>query len=190
MDTNIRMDVAAVKRAAKWFLGLLVLLALAFIGGAYMLPDEAVVQRQTIIAASVDKVWPLVSDLRRFDEFSRWAEADPQAGHRFEGPESGVGQAMIWTSDRLGKGSRTITEIVARRRVASALDFGRMGCAQASFELSPIGAGTGVTWGLKCVLKNPLERWKGLMLARRIGRDYGRGLAKLKAVAEKENGGK
>jgi hypothetical protein len=64
-----------------------------------------------------------------------------------------------------------------------------MGKAMASLELAPVGGGTGVTWGFKSQLNGIMERWFGLLFDRWIGADYEKGLAKLKALAEKEASG-
>jgi carbon monoxide dehydrogenase subunit G len=179
-------EVFVMKRAVKWILSIVLVLALVFIGGAYVLPDSAVVQRQIEIAAPPEKVFAAVGDLKRFGEFSPWAELDPKAEYVFEGADAAVGQKMSWTSKdaNVGSGSMTITERVDNRRVAYDLNFGGMGAAKASFELAPSGTGTAVTWGFKTELRNPMERWMGLMFDRWIGADYEKGLAKLKAVAE------
>jgi hypothetical protein len=60
-----------------------------------------------------------------------------------------------------------------------------MGDAIAYFNFAPVGSGTKVTWGFKSLLRNPLERWMGLLFDRWIGADYEKGLAKLKQIAEK-----
>ena len=52
-----------------------------------------------------------------------------------------------------------------------------------------INGGTGVTWGFKTELKGAMERWFGLLFDRWIGADYEKGLAKLKALVEKEAAG-
>jgi hypothetical protein len=44
---------------------------------------------------------------------------------------------------------------------------------------------TKATWGLKSLLRNPLERWMGLFYDREFGGDLEKGLGKLKAIAEK-----
>ena len=175
------------KRAITWVIGIVIALGLAFVGGAYLLPESAVVQRQITIAAPPEKVFAIIGDLKRFHEFSPWAELDPAAAYVFEGADAAVGQKMSWTSKipDVGNGSMTITERADNRRVAHDLNFGDMGTAKASFELSPSGSGTAVTWGFKTELRNPLERWFGLMFNRWIGADYEKGLLKLKAVAEK-----
>jgi hypothetical protein len=173
------------KRFFKWLAGIGIALGIIFIAGAYVLPGEVVVQRQITIRAPVEKVFAIVGDLRRFNEFSPWADMDANAKYTYSGPDRGPGQKMSWQSAKLGDGSQTIVDYVQDRRIASALDFGEMGKAQASFELSPVGADTGVTWGFRTALANPLERWMGLLYERWIGPDYEKGLVKLKAAAEK-----
>ena len=61
-------------KAIVWILAALVVI---FIGGGYLLPNEVVVQRQAAINASPDKVFSLVSSFKRFNEWSPWAEIDP-----------------------------------------------------------------------------------------------------------------
>jgi len=165
----------------------LIALLVIFMGGAYTLPGEAVVERQVAIAAPPEKVFAIVGDLRRFHEFSPWAELDPGLQYNFEGPEIGIGQKMSWSSNnpQVGKGSQTVVDYQPNKRFATTLDFGDMGDAIAYIELKPVDNDTSVTWGFKSLLHNPLERWMGLLFDRWIGADYEKGLAKLKAVAEK-----
>jgi uncharacterized protein YndB with AHSA1/START domain len=174
------------KRLLKWLAGVVVALVVIFFAGAYLLPGEAVLQRQTRIAAPPEKVYAVLAAIRRFNDFSPWMEMDPNSKISFEGPESGAGQKMSWQSEKLGNGSMTIVEATPDRRVGSELDFGAMGKASASFELAPADGGTAVTWGFRQVLHDPLQRWFGLMIGRWVGPDYERGLAKLKALVEKE----
>ncbi|MGE4253087.1 MAG: SRPBCC family protein [Parvibaculaceae bacterium] len=164
----------------------LIALLVIFMGGAYVLPGEAVVEREITIAAPPGKVFGIVSNLRRFKDFSPWAEIDPGLHYTFEGPETGIGQKMSWTSDnpQLGSGSQTVVDYQPNTRFATTLDFGDMGDAIAYFNFVPVGSDTKVTWGFKSLLRNPLERWMGLLFDRWIGADYEKGLAKLKTLAE------
>jgi uncharacterized protein YndB with AHSA1/START domain len=141
-----------------------------------------------VINAPPDKVFALVSGYKRFNEWSPWAELDPQAVYTFEGPELGVGAKMNWASNdpNVGSGSQTITEHVPNSRVAVDLDFGAMGKSQAYWDLKPEGAGTSATWSFKMKLDGMMDRWFGLLMERFIGPDYEKGLAKVKALAEKE----
>ena len=83
------------------------------------------------------------------------------------------------------RGSQTITEYDPPKHLAAELDFGPMGKSLATWDLEPSGAGTKATWGFKSKLDGVAARWFGLMFDRWIGADYEKGLAKLKAVAEK-----
>ena len=116
-----------------------------------MLPGEAVVTRSTEIAAPPEKVFAIVGDMHRFQEFSPWAELDPNTKYTYEGPPTGVGQKMSWTSDNanVGSGSQTITEYDPPKHVASELDFGPMGKSLATWDLEPSGTGTKAIWGFR-----------------------------------------
>jgi len=144
-----------------------------------------------VINAPPEKVFALVSGYKRFIEWSPWAELDPKAVYTFEGPDSGVGAKMTWASNDpgVGAGSQAITEYVPNSRVGMALDFGAMGKSQAFWDLKPEGTGTSTTWGFKMKLESMIDRWCGLMMERFLRPDYDRGLAKLKALAEKEAAG-
>ena len=175
------------KSLLKWIFYLTAAIALVIVGGSFLLPSQAVVTRSTEIAAPPEKVFALVSDLRRFNEFSPWAELDPNTTYAFEGPETGVGQTMSWSSDNtnVGSGSQTIFEYQPPTHVASELDFGSMAKSVATWDLSPSATGTTATWGFKSDLDGIPAKWFGLMFDRWIGADYEKGLAKLKAAAEK-----
>jgi uncharacterized protein YndB with AHSA1/START domain len=176
------------KRLLKAIVWILTALVVIFVGGGYLLPNEVTVQRQTVINAPPEKVFALVGGYKRFNEWSPWAELDPKTEYKFEGPESGIGAKMTWASNdpNVGSGSQTITEHVPNIRVAVDLDFGAMGKSQSYWDLKPEGAGTSAIWGFKMKLDGMMDRWFGLLMERFIGPDYDKGLAKLKALAEKE----
>jgi carbon monoxide dehydrogenase subunit G len=175
------------KRLLKWLGGIILLLVAIFVVGGLLLPGVAVVQRQTAINAPPEKIYGIVSDMKRFNEWSPWAALDPNTKYTFEGPATGAGQKMSWssTNPNVGNGSQTVTVVDENKRIETELDFGAMGKAQAAFDLAPGEGGTLVTWGFKSQLNGLVERWFGLMFDRWIGADYERGLAKLKALAEK-----
>lgn len=170
----------------KWLFYLIAAVAIIIVGGSFLLPSQAVVTRSTEIAAPPDKVFAIVGDLRRFNEFSPWADLDPNIKYTFEGPESGVGQKMNWTSDNadVGSGSQTITEYEPPNFVESALHFGMRGKSAATWDLVPSTTGTKATWGFRADLDGIPAKWFGLMFDRWIGADYEKGLFKLKTLAE------
>ena len=171
----------------KWLFYLIAAIAIIIVGGSFLLPAQAVVTRSTEIAAPPDKVFAIVGDLRNFNEFSPWADIDPGIEYTFEGPESGVGQTMKWTSEKadVGSGSQTITKYEPPDFVETQLDFGIRGKPVASWDLVPSTSGTKATWRFTADLDGIPAKWFGLMSDRWIGADYEKGLAKLKTVAEK-----
>jgi uncharacterized protein YndB with AHSA1/START domain len=175
-------------RVIKGIIWFLTAFFVVFVGGGYILPNEVTVERHVVINAPPGTVFALVSSYKRFQEWSPWAELDPKTTYKFEGPESGVGEKMSWASNNpnVGAGSQVITEYVPLSHVASDLDFGAMGKSLAYWDLKPEGTGTSATWGFKMKLDGVLDRWMGLMMDRFVGPDYDRGLAKVKALAEKE----
>lgn len=172
-----------VKRIA---LGIVVFVAAAILI-SFALPRYPVVVRSTSIAASPAAIFPLVSDLRRFNEWSPWFDLDPAATYTFTGPTDGVGQTMTWESkdSDVGSGSMSITRLQPDGEVDTALDLDGQR-ADSWVKVEPEGAGSTVSWGFRTdVGYNPIMRYFALGLDRFVGPDYERGLAKLKAAAEK-----
>jgi len=177
-----------VKRIIKGIVWFVTALLVTFIGGGYVLPNEVTLERHAVINAPPEKVFALVGGFKRFQEWSPWADLDPNTVYTYEGPDSGVGEKMNWASNdpSVGAGSQLITEYVLSTHVASDLDFGAMGKSQAYWDLKPEGSGTAATWGFRMKLDGVLDRWMGLLMSRFIGPDYDKGLTRVKAIAEKD----
>jgi hypothetical protein len=94
---------------------------------------------------------------------------------------------VSWVSENVnvGSGSQTITEYDPPKHVASQLDLGPRGKAVMAWDLEPSGADTKAIWSFRSELDGIAPRWFGLTLDGRIGPDLERGLAKLKAAAQK-----
>lgn len=173
-------------RLLKWLFYIVVLVAVVIVGGSFLLPSEAVVTRSAEIKAPPEKIFAIVGDHRRFSEFSPWADLDPATIYTFEGPESGVGQKMSWSSKQsnVGSGTQTILEYQPPTHVISEVDFGEMGKSTAEWSLAPSADGTTATWTFRAPLQGIAARWFGLMFDTWIGADYEKGLARLKLAAE------
>lgn len=172
----------------KKLLMALVVLAIVFVAGGFLLPARSHVERETTIARPPAEVYAMLDSYRRFNTWSPWHARDPKTVYAFEGPERGVGASMRWSSERsdVGKGRQTIVESAPDRKVAMKLEFEGQGDAIATFVLTPEGDGTRVVWGFDAEHgMNPVSRWFGLLFDRMIGPDFEQGLAKLKAVLER-----
>jgi effector-binding domain-containing protein len=162
-------------------------LCVVLCGVAYLLPQQCHVERSTMIAAPPATVFTLVNGYKRFNEWSPWAEMDPNAAYTYSGPATGVGAKLAWKGNpkTVGEGSQTITASKPYTSVSVDLDFGPQGIAKAAYSLTPTTIGTRVTWGLDTDLgMNPVSRWFGLMMDGMLGKDFEKGLANLKTLAE------
>lgn len=176
------------------FFGVAALLVAA-IGTAFCLPAQVATERSIVIDRAPSMVHAVVDSFALFNRWSPWAELDPNTRYTFEGPERGVGASMSWASDdpSVGSGTQTITASTPGERVETALDFGDFGTSRAVLSIAPEGEGSKVTWRFETELPitfdgrfffGVLGRWFGLTMAEAIGRDYDKGLGKLKALLE------
>lgn len=170
----------------KWLLISVVVLGIVLLGGSLFLPATTHVERSTHIDKPPAEVFATLDSFERFNQWSPWFEMDPTAQYSYSGPASGVGARMSWVGNpSVGSGSQEILVSEPHARIVNALDFGNSQ-AKATYLLVPDGGGTHLTWSLDSEHGyNPLNRWFGaLLLDRMIGKDYEKGLAKLKALQE------
>ncbi len=167
-------------------IGLVALVALLLVVG-FFLPRHVIVERDVVVDVPPEAVFPHVSSLQAFSEWSPWGDIDPDMQVAYSGPDTGVGNVMEWTSEHpnVGNGRQEIVEVVENESVRTALDFGDMGTAEAWWRLVPEGEGTRVVWGLDADMgAGPIGRWFGLMMDGLVGADYERGLTRLQASVE------
>jgi effector-binding domain-containing protein/uncharacterized protein YndB with AHSA1/START domain len=170
----------------KIVVALIVICAL-LAGIGMLLPRQVHVERSIVIDAPRATVFALVDGFKQFNKWSPWAALDPNAKYTREGPEFGVGAKQSWVGDpkTVGSGSQEIVEIKPLERVKSRLEFEDQDPATVQFALAPEAGGTKVTWSLDTDMgAGPVGRYFGLMMDRWIGRDYEKGLASLKTLAE------
>ncbi|WP_410870869.1 SRPBCC family protein [Nocardia sp. A7] len=145
------------------------------------------VSRRTTIAAEPARIHALIADFHQWRLWSPWEDADPQLARTYTGPESGVGARYAWRGNR--KAGAGVMEIKAdaAREIGVELDFEKPFKATNSvtFTLDPVAGGTEVTWkmtGTHSGLMGVLG--KVFPIDNLIGKDFDKGLAKLKTIAE------
>ncbi|MEM9556235.1 MAG: SRPBCC family protein [Acidobacteriota bacterium] len=167
-------------------LGLVSLVVVLVVLGLF-LPSSAQVERSTVIEAPPATIFALVNNYQRFNDWSPWADRDPDAVYEYSGPPQGVGAQMAWSGGpAVGTGSQEITLSEPYERIETALDFGDQGTADAYFTFEPTGEGaTQVVWGFGTEFGwNLASRYFGLVMDGMLGGDYEEGLANLKQLAE------
>lgn len=171
--TNIKVGILAA-----------ILVIAAFIGVGYLLPSGAKVERSIVIAAEPDVIFPYLNSLKQFHQ---WSTLNPNMAVTYEGPESGEGARMRWSSEdpNLGEGEQTIVRSVPGERVDTVLTFGGEGRAESYFQLVPNGEETQVTWGFSTDYgENIISRYMGLMVDDSIASEFQQGLSNLKELVE------
>jgi uncharacterized protein YndB with AHSA1/START domain len=159
------------------------------LGLAATQPDQFRVERSTTVKAPPDKVYALINDFKLWAEWSPWEKLDPAMKRSFSGAPAGKGAVYAWEGDsKVGAGRMEITEPTPPTKMLIKLDFLEPfeGHNTAEFTLAPQGDGTGVTWAMY----GPTPFVSKVMqvfvsMDKLIGKDFEKGLANLKAAAEK-----
>lgn len=156
---------------------------------AALQPDSFTVKRSTTIAAPPEKVAALVGDFHNWPRWSPWEQLDPDMKRTFSGAQSGKGAVYSWEGNSdVGAGRMEITDMAAPSRIVIKLDF--LEPLELSnvteFTLQPQGQSTTVTWSMH----GPMHFITKIMsvftsMDTLIGKDFEKGLAQLKAAAEK-----
>ena len=168
----------------------IILISIPFlvIGFAYTLPTTTEVSRSIIINAKPSTVYNLLVDLKQWQDWSPWAEKDPNITLRFEGAEQGVGAIMHWQSEnpQVGSGMQKIVGARLNKGIKIDLAFSGQNPAQAFFELVKTGENeTRLLWAFRTEHDdNPINRYMGLMFDFWLGPDYEKGLVNIKRLSE------
>ncbi|MBB4844976.1 uncharacterized protein YndB with AHSA1/START domain [Paucibacter oligotrophus] len=152
-------------------------------------PDSFRVERSIDIQASPEKVYALLDDFKQFGRWSPWEGIDPAMQREFSGAERGVGAVYGWKGNRdVGQGRMEILAAEPAAKLTIQLDFITPFEAHntAEYRLQAIPGGTRMTWAMY----GPANFMTKLMsvfasMDSMVGKDFEKGLAQLKAVAEK-----
>jgi hypothetical protein len=145
------------------------------------------ISRTTTVDAPPGAVRAEIEDFRRWREWSPWEGLDAELERTYSGPESGVGAHYAWVGNRrAGAGSMEIVAVTPES-VRIALEFLKPWKAsnEAVFTLVPEGEGTRVTWTMNGEHAGVAKLFaRFINMDKLIGRDFEKGLARLKAIAE------
>lgn len=169
---------------------LIVLALAALMAVASTRPDTFRVERSITIAATPDKIQPLINDMQRFNTWNPFNKKDPSMKASYRGPAAGPGAAYDFSGDHnVGKGSIEIVAPSGPDTVSMRLHMiePMEGLNNIDFKLQPEGGNaTRVTWAMH----GPVPFVAKVMhvvfdVDKMIGKDFDAGLASLKAIAER-----
>jgi hypothetical protein len=175
-------------RILAYVVGILLVAAIGIVAFAAMQPGAFRYERSAVIAAPPEKIIAIVTDFKRNGEWSPWEKLDPAMKRTYSGAPAGVGAVYEWDgNDDAGAGRQEIVS-VDPDRVHMKIAFLRPMQANNAidFDFAPEGDATKVTWSLHG--ENPLIARIFTMFMdvdAMVGKDFEKGLANLKAAAEK-----
>jgi len=154
-------------------------------------PDTFRVERAASIKAPPEKIYAVLTDFHQSTAWSPYEKLDPAMRRTFSGAPSGKGAVYEWDGNKdVGAGRMEITEATAPSGIVMSLRFLRPfeanNTAEFTLQPQPAPGETRVTWSMSgpmpfvskvtCLFFN---------MDTMIGRDFEKGLANLKALAEK-----
>ncbi len=150
-------------------------------------PSKFRIERSAKINAPAEKIHALLANFRKWGGWSPWEELDPDMQRTFKGPEEGVGAGYAWEGKKAGSGNMLITKSNPASGISLDLNFSKPIKANnlTDFTLTPDGGGTRVVWAMHG--PQPfMQRLFGAVfnMDKMVGKDFEKGLAKLKALAE------
>ena len=152
-------------------------------------PSQFTVTRSATMSAPPSAIYPLVNDFHEWTKWSPWEHRDPNLKRTYEGPAAGTGAVYKWLGDRnVGEGMMRITESRPGELIRIHLEFIKPFKAinTTEFAFQPNGGQTNVVWTMNGN-NNFLAKTMSLFMNmdKMIGGDFEKGLADMKAVAEK-----
>lgn len=149
------------------------------------------VERGITVNAPAHLVHGLINDFHQWTSWSPWEDLDPALERTYSGPEEGQGARYDWKGNRkAGQGGMVITGSTAEG-VDINIEFLKPFKAtnQTRFDITPSGNGTKIRWVMTGEQKGLMSLLgKVYSMDKMIGPDFEKGLARLKAVAEKTDG--
>ena len=150
-------------------------------------PADFRIARTATTTAAPAVVFAQVNDLHLWAAWSPWDKIDPDMKKSFEGPASGLGASYSWVGTRTGEGRMTIIECRPNELIRFKLDFVKPFQANniAEFTFKPEGNQIAVTWSMTGRNNFFAKAFSLFMnMDKMCGREFEKGLASLKAVAE------
>jgi hypothetical protein len=155
------------------------------------------VARTLEISAPAELVFAIVNDLRQFTGLlvffgTPWDKLDPGMQKTFSGPTAGVGQSCAWRGKKVGAGTLTIEGSTVGRDVRMKLEFlePMKSTSTCALTVAATSSGSVVKWSM-AGNHNFIGKAFGLFMNmdKMLASDLDKGLALLKAAAERQQGG-
>lgn len=169
-------------RPLKYSVIAIALLLLSFMIVGVVLPGEWIAEASLEVPTSPDEAYPLIADLRRWDEWTSWGDVEST----FEGSARGAGATRSWSTEDFGSGRIEITAASDPFGISYLVDVDS-GALQVRgrIDLEVTAAGTMIRWKEAGDFGwNPLMGYQARFMARAQGAQLHESLERLAAVLE------
>ncbi|HCM76704.1 MAG TPA: hypothetical protein DIS90_10000 [Cytophagales bacterium] len=169
----------------------LVIIILAIV--VAFLSPKSHMERSILVNSEPEAIFKYLDNFKAYNQWSPWSEIDPATIYQFDGPESGPGARMSWSSkdEQVGEGEQWIIEMRENEYVKYGMKFGGFeGDFSAEIILEPTINETKVTWTYngdvsKAGMFNAaMGKFFGMFMDSMLGPFYEKGLYSLKEQVE------
>jgi len=175
------------KRFSRTLAGLAIFVLL-FLAIAALLPSGYTLTRETTINSTRESIFPLFGDLRQWEKWSAWKQADPEAQFTYSENSTGAGAKMSWEGKKIGTGELQITQYKENEMIRYAIRMKKpwKATSEGSITIEKSGNGEKVVWIDRGKFGWPIARWMGLFvnMEKMQGPDFEKNLAQIKTLAE------
>ena len=167
----------------KVLLFLIVVIALLYVG-SFFISGKVHVERSATINAASSVIFEQVNTLKNWENWSPWAESDPEATYIYSELASGEGASFSWDGEKSKQGTLSIVESIPSTHVKTALEFAGQGGGNGIWLLEETDNGTNVTWSFDSDMEGFIEKYMSLMMDNILGSMMETGLANIQKIAE------
>ncbi len=151
-------------------------------------PKTYDVSRSIVVNKPLAEVYNYLKFIKNQDQWSPWAEKDPDMEKTFTGTDGEIGFISAWVGNKdVGSGEQELTGFKENEEVASQLRFLKpwKSTSDAYLRVFQEGEATKVVWGFTGHNKFPISIMMLFMnMDKAVGGDFEQGLSKLKKVLE------
>ena len=151
-------------------------------------PSQFQIERNILIAAPADKIFPLINDFHSHKLWSPWEKLDLSMKKSFAGSPAGVGSIYSWEgNEKVGAGRMTITDSQPNKKVSMDLDYLKpfKAASKVDFVLTPSSGGTIVSWSMSGHKQFMQKIFCSFInMDKMVGGEFETGLRQLKTVIE------
>ena len=159
---------------------------------SFFAPGSQTVEREVTINKSIDSVYLYLKELKHFNQWSVWGSADSVIQYTYSDTSGIVGAVANWQgADSIsGKGKITIEALEPNKKIMTSIELIAPSALKtfSTFSLTKIAENiTQVKWLFEIPSKKPWNIFNFFAsLDETMGKDFEKGLQKLKSELEKD----